>query len=315
MQHLAERVQPKAWHRREVLALLGLSGAVGCVGRLRQPSPAPPLWLVERGRGRVYLFGIAGALDRAWFTPAVDRAFSDSSEIWLENAPAPSPDAAPDPKILQAINEMTQDRNRTFYDALQPAVRVRAQAYVRDLGIDPRTIEHARPWWAYFTINTAFWQKHPPARATENVDQVLVERARGAGKLLRYEFETPLVTFRFFSAMSDEVQSQFVEMLLDFLDDEQHGRNDAAFEWTKGMPSTRALDRMRAKTPALYRVIQVDRNAWWARNIDQLLGRGGHSFVIIGINHILGPDSIQAQLRRLRIATATDVGASPGRGG
>jgi uncharacterized protein YbaP (TraB family) len=56
---------------------------------------------------------------------------------------------------------------------------------------------------------------------------------------------------------------------------------------------------MRTRTPDLYRIMQVQRNAWWAQTIDRLLKRGGTHFIGIGQMHMLGPDGILRRLQRI----------------
>jgi uncharacterized protein YbaP (TraB family) len=56
---------------------------------------------------------------------------------------------------------------------------------------------------------------------------------------------------------------------------------------------------MRTRTPDLYRIMQVQRNAWWARTVDRLLSAGGTHFIGIGQMHVVGPDGIPMQLQRL----------------
>ena len=50
----------------------------------------PLWWLIRRGTGRVFLLGFAEgrANDDSWFRPPIRKAFDDSSELWLEVAPA-----------------------------------------------------------------------------------------------------------------------------------------------------------------------------------------------------------------------------------
>ena len=128
--------------------------------------------------------------------------------------------------------------------------------------------------------------------------------------MLHYEFPTREDSTRWFAAMSDEVQSQWLAMLLDFLDDQKRGRNDACDGWMTGEPCTSVIDRMRSKTPALYAVLQRDRNAWWARTIRDQLAAGGTHFAALGMNHLLGPDGVPQQLARIDIAV-TEVGGPP----
>ena len=54
-------------------------------------SPRGPLWwMVKRGNARVFLLGFAEgrANDESGFTPPIRKAFGDSTELWLEVAPA-----------------------------------------------------------------------------------------------------------------------------------------------------------------------------------------------------------------------------------
>ena len=57
---------------------------------------------------------------------------------------------------------------------------------------------------------------------------------------------------------------------------------------------------MRA-SPGLYRVMQEERNTWWARKIDQLLDSQQIHFVAVGQLHVLGPDGIPRELDRLGV--------------
>jgi uncharacterized protein YbaP (TraB family) len=258
----------------------------------------------------VFVLGVAEAKakDRSWWSAAVDRAFVDSSELWFETPPQPPPDSEAARARKMVIDRLGYQPGRTFYDALAPEVRGRARAYVADLGIDPAEIEPMRPWLAYYTINGAFWRKYTPADELEYPDAVFRERAGQAGKAQRYELATSEAALEWFAALPDAAQSQYIAMLLDFLDDQKRGANDAFYGWARGEPSTRAIDHMRSAFPALYEEIQRKRNVWWGRKIDQLLTAGGARLIVIGMNHMLGPDGIPQQLARMQLA-ASDLGA------
>ena len=108
------------------------------------------------------------------------------------------------------------------------------------------------------------------------------------------------------AAMPDRAQSQYIDWLLDFLDDYKKRLNDSteAFSWIAGNPGgspMRSLDRMRTKTPELYQTMQPQRNIRWARKAYDLLATGGTHFIAIGQLHVLGPDGVPRQLERLGI--------------
>jgi uncharacterized protein YbaP (TraB family) len=50
--------------------------------------------------------------------------------------------------------------------------------------------------------------------------------------------------------------------------------------------------------PDLYQAVQVKRNIWWAKKINELLATDGTYFVAIGMLHVLGPDGIPQELER-----------------
>jgi uncharacterized protein len=290
--------------RREFSLAIGSLVLAPYAARSSGPSRGPLFWLVTRGKARVFLLGFADAKDEAWFTPVIERAIRDSSELWLEVGPAQAPDS-PDPEAKQTnadlMQQLEHESGRTIFDALQPALRSRLSTYMQTLGIKSESLETLRPWRAYYVINSAFWaHRHLPYREVY-VDQVLKEAATSQGKMIRYEMPTRLDFARFMAAMPDSAQSEYISWLLDFIDDQNSGANSHPFEWYAGDPreSTRNLDRMRAKYPDLYAIMQTQRNAWWARKINDLLATTGTYFIAIGQLHVLGPDGIPRQLQRL----------------
>src|SRR4051812_43378984 len=141
-------------HRREFASSLALIAVAATSRAASIRAPGPPFWLARRGRARVFLLGFGGAKDDSWLTPPIRRAMLESSQLWLEVGPGRISD--------QLLDELGLESGRTFFDALQPAVRPRAQAYVEQLDIDRAAIEKQRPWRAFYSLNSAFWSHHPP---------------------------------------------------------------------------------------------------------------------------------------------------------
>ena len=292
--------------RREFMLALSSLGMAPCVGRSASSPRGPLFWLARRANARVFILGFADARDESWLTPSVRRAFQASSELWLEVAP----DKAANPELFKKLG---QQSGRTFFDELEPPVRERTRAYLAELGIKSEAIETQRPWQAFYTINSAFRSRNKPPYEEVNADQVLRQLAQSEGKSIRYEMPTAEAFAGFMSGMPDKAQSQYIEWLLDFLDAHKKGLDTAPFSWVNGKPaaSQRSLDRMRTKMPDLYRVMQVQRNAWWARKIDELLMTGGIYCVGVGLLHVLGPDGIPSQLLRLGVVSPSGLRESP----
>jgi uncharacterized protein len=258
----------------------------------------PHFWVAARGKARVFLLGFAEAKDQSWFRASIQRAFHESSELWLEVGHSQRPEDA------ELIQQLEHESGRTFFDALEPPVRERTLAYVAALGLKKESVEKLRPWRAFYTINSAFWAQTKQAHEPLYPDQLLRDFGAAQGKRMGHEMPTQLEFAQFMAGMPDAAQSQYIDWLLDFLDEKKQGAYADDFDWEVGKPdtSTRSLDRMRTKSPDLYRVMQAQRNTWWAGRIDQLLAAGQTSFVLVGEMHVFGPDEIPQQLQRRGIA-------------
>jgi uncharacterized protein YbaP (TraB family) len=276
-----------------VLSLPFAQRACGAPGK----KNGPLLYLVSRGRARVFILGFGEAKDETWATATVRGAFQASSELWLEVSHEPGSESDATSKREQLTHD---SGGRTFFEVLEPDVRARAMQYCEKLGIDTEQIERQRPWSAFYTINGAYWSQNSSAFEQRYPDATLMKLATDEGKPIRYEMSSQLEFARYMAAMSDAAQSQYIKFLLDFLDDQSAGRNQAEFGWIGGDTAVgeRAVDRMRTRTPDLYRAMQVERNAWWSQTIERLLAAGGTHFIGVGQMHLLGPDGIPAQLKR-----------------
>jgi uncharacterized protein YbaP (TraB family) len=146
-----------------------------------------------------------------------------------------------------------------------------------------------------------------------NVDQLLWKLAKDQSKSLAYEMPDGLAFARFMAAMPQKAQSQYIEFLLDFIDDHKNGLDTTPFDWQTGSPSAsmRSLDRMRKDLPELYRVMQMQRNSWWAHKIDELLSTPRSSFIAVGQMHVLGPDGIPSQLLRSHFVAPRELRENP----
>ena len=58
------------------------------------------------------------------------------------------------------------------------------------------------------------------------------------------------------------------------------------------------VDSTKADYPAIYQVLVVRRNQAWADALKAKLAGSGVSFVAVGAGHLVGPDSVQAELKK-----------------
>lgn len=288
--------------------LLAALAGVGLVGATVPAAPGPSFWMVRRGEARVFILGFGEARDTSWLTPTIREAFEASSEVWLETGRSSEPDLDPSAKRAAAerMEKLGRESGRTLFDALEPSARKRTSAYLAELGIAPDSVKTLRPWRVYYSIASGFWRSQRLGYEPVSVEAVIETMAARSGKSLGYEFPTREAFVTFMAGMSDQAQNQYLEWQFDFFDDYKKGLydQDELFGWIQGerLPF-RSLDLMRSKAD-LYRVMQPERNLWWARKIDELLKTPGTYFVAVGLLHVIGPDGIPRQLERLGMSIA-----------
>jgi uncharacterized protein len=68
--------------------------------------------------------------------------------------------------------------------------------------------------------------------------------------------------------------------------------------WAAGdqRPATDYVERVSRGCPDYYQALLVARNRRWAPRIREMLDGGGVTFVLVGGDHLVGPDSVQHQL-------------------
>lgn len=269
------------------------------------PAPAaaePALWVVRDADSTIYLFGTFHALKDAtkWRTPKVEAALRGSSELWLELADVGDPKA--EAAMVPLIQRLGLDTAKPLSSKLTAAENKRLAEVAATVGLNPAQLEPMRPWLVAVQMQILPLMKagYDPKLG---VDTLLAAAARAEGKPIR-GFETAEQQLRFFADLPPEAEKQ---MLLATLEDVEGGPaliDGMSAAWSRG--DLRAMERdlvadMRKDTPAFYKVVLADRNAAWARALKKHLEGKGTTFVAVGAGHLVGPDSVQAELAKLGV--------------
>jgi uncharacterized protein YbaP (TraB family) len=256
---------------------------------------APALWVIERGPAKVFLFGETVGIrsEHEWLTSRVVAALEASHEFWCEVADAE--DVARSPLLAEYGLSSTPLRDRLTEEQQQ---RVRAAADT--LGMEQSALDGLRPWLAGQFLEHA-------ARAAAGVDptlgvhEVLVQRARAAGKSVRGEFFDADAALAFFGGLPAPIE---VDYLLWTVDRAMRGRpllDAQADAWCRGDGSVVAhqVSELRATYPALHDVLLTERNGAWVPRIDAALDDpAGAVFLLVGDSHLPGDDGLLALLPR-----------------
>lgn len=259
-------------------------------------SAEPAMWVVRDADSTIYLFGTVHVLkpDVKWRSDKIAKALTESGDLTLE---IEDPE---DPSSMQAlVMKYGLDPAHPLSAKLDPATRAELAAAAKTMGPAGQAMEMMRPWLAALTLSIV-----PLVKAgydpESGVEKVLTREAKMGGKRLG-ALETAEQQIRF---MADMTPEQELDMLKSTLDDVESGpaQIDAMVaSWAAGDTAameTAFIAEMRSDYDVLYEALIVRRNENWAAQIEQKLKGSGVSFIAVGAGHLVGPDSLQVQLKK-----------------
>ncbi len=258
----------------------------------------PPLWIVRDRDSEIVLFGSVHVLPPRldWRPPRLDRAIRRADDLWFELQPGPGTE--------NEARQLAQSQSRlppgqSLSQLLSEAGRSRLAQICQTYHIDPDLLAPLAPWYAEVALGGIQY------RASGADLSLGVEGALAAGaptSVHQRAFETPKEQIDMFAnaPMGDQLAS--LEMSLQDMVENPDAYHDLIDVWMRG--DVAALDRealapLRTALPGLYGRLVSARNAAWTRTLDARLKGHGHTVVIVGIGHLIGPDGVPARLRAL----------------
>ncbi|MET3664776.1 TraB/GumN family protein [Caulobacter sp. 1776] len=259
----------------------------------------PALWAVKDKDSTIYLFGTIHVLkpDTPWRSARIDKALAASGDLTLEIV------GADDPAVMQPlVAKYGLDPAHPLSTKLAPATFQHAAELAQGGGMPPQMLNMMRPWLAAVSLSLI-----PVIKAgydpKSGVEQVLIREIKAAGKA-ENAFETPEQQIRFFADLSAKTEADFLRSTLDEVDEGVGKIDKMVAAWAAGDTAeleSEFVSEMKGDYPELYELLIVKRNQDWAGQLKTKLAGSGVSFVAVGSGHLVGPDSVQAQLAKLGI--------------
>lgn len=275
--------------------------ALGAAGPARAE---PPMWVLKDKDSTVYLFGTVHVLkpDIKWETPKIDAAVKASTELWLEVIDADNQAVAG-----PLIQKYGLDLGKPLSKKLTPEQLAKVDAVAKQYGASAAALDAIKPWLAGLTFSLMPLQKagFDPKLGVETI--LKAAASKDGDKLM--QFETLDQQLGFFASLSEAKQVEFLMQAVDEAQDGPGKLEKLAVAWQKGDVASMEAElnaEMKVKSPELYDVLLTKRNQDWAGKIQTILSGSGTQFIAVGAAHLVGPDSVQAQLKAKGI-TATRV--------
>ncbi|OYX36410.1 MAG: hypothetical protein B7Y99_01315 [Caulobacterales bacterium 32-69-10] len=261
----------------------------------------PPVWRIKRGGAEVTLFGSVHLLNpgQAWQTPRLREDLARAGQVWFEIPLDAEARAAAGP-LTQAKSRLPAGKTLSSY--LSPKGRERLARVAGKLGLPPAALEPLRPWFVETTLTIVHLQSRGATQG-DGVEETLAAQAPADAQ--RRAFETMEEQIGWLAGASAKEQAASLEETLRQIEEEPEAFDRLQQAWVDGDTATivrEGVEPLRTVTPKLYRRLVVDRNRRWVEQIERLLKTPDRAFIVVGVGHLVGPDSVPAMLRRRGVA-------------
>lgn len=270
-----------------------------------KPEPGLPMWVVRDADSTIYITGTVHVLpdNVNWRSAKLDAALGEATELWLEIAEAADPDG-----LMHAVMTQFGDRlahaGPSLFSQLTPKDRELLDAAIADMKTPPDVVakmDTLLPWYTVLALERTH-RTSGGYRSRNGIDVTLGAMARAQGDEVKgletLEFQLGEV----FEASFDDQLVELRERLRDPPGGDHVSRaaDLAHIGWTRG--ETNMVEALLAMammaSPNGMDFLLRDRNIAWAERIDEMLDGSGVSLIAVGAMHLVGPDSLQRQLKR-----------------
>ena len=256
----------------------------------------PAMWIVRDHDSTIYLIGTVHVLrpEMLWNSEKVMKALGESTELWVEVV---EPE---DPAIMATLmQKYGVDTAKPLSKKLNAKQKEKLAKVAKTFGMPPAMFEPMKPWLAATMLTVVQAQKagYDPKAGVEQVLQAQAEKE--GDKILSLETIEQQVSF--FSELSEAEQLAFLEQSLDDAEEGIALLDQLAKAWSEGDNETLSrvmVDELKGKAPNVYDKLLVQRNIRWTQKIQQMLHGSGVHQIAVGAGHLVGPDSVQAQLAK-----------------
>ena len=260
------------------------------------PAEADPaMWVVKDPDSTIYLLGTIHVMkpDADWRTPKLEEALKASAEYWMEA------DISEDAAIAQTyILNFGFDHEHPLAEKLKAADYAKLIAVAKSFDLPADKFADMRPWFADMALTQA-QVKSLGYDPEQGVDITLEREAKAAGKPVK-TFETATEQLGFISGLPEKAAAEMLVQDINNLDKGNKQVDAMMAAWQAG--DVKALQKVgfndvRTDAPGYYEIMIVKRNKAWVKTIESMLQGSGTAFIAVGCGHLIGPDSVPAQLK------------------
>ncbi|MBS0410051.1 MAG: TraB/GumN family protein [Proteobacteria bacterium] len=256
----------------------------------------PPVWVVRDKDSTIILFGSVHVLPAGldWTPDQLAEALPKADDLWFEIPITP--------QTQEQASALTQKLgpfppSDSLSNHLTPAQGQKLRRVAGRLSLSTLALDRMRPWLAEVTVSIAM-DARVGANASDGVEQRIQALAPPTAR--RRAFETVSQQIGFLAGAPMDTQIASLDETLSEIEDRPETYDKVIADWMAGDTAALkadALDPLKKAAPVLYRRLIVERDTRWTRTIRQRLRGHGLTVIVVGVGHLVGPDSVPAMLR------------------
>lgn len=284
---------------RRLAAALGFAALLGTVpASARAPQTArPAMWQVSDSDTTIYLFGTIHLLpaDLQWRTAKFDQALQASQQLVVETVVDQQ-----HPEAIQAA-----EMSLGFKQGLPPiADRVpaadvpRLRTAIASTGVPEKFFDQMKTWLAAIQLLGVQFRTMG-LKGSNGPEEVMRQQFLSEQKPIG-QLETNVEQFGYFDRLPEKAQRSLLEGAIQPHTGMDKDYNGMLASWSKGDVKGIAatFNHDLADSPDLKKTLLQQRNANWAKWIEQRMAQPGTIMVAVGAGHLAGADSLVTLLRR-----------------
>ncbi len=260
-------------------------------------SSGPALWRLSDADSEIWLLGTVHVLPRGvqWRTARIDAAFNAAEVVWFEART----DEAAAAEIGELVGRLgANPPGVTLSSLLTAEEQARFARVAKSVGVEPASLEPARPWIAALQLSLALLTRQG-ADPDSGVETALEADAARRGKKTAY-FESAALQMHIFADLPPGAEKRFLLATLRQIEEEADTTDEMDRLWANGRVDElgRLLQRQIDEAgPEVADALIHRRNAAWTAEIDRMMAGKGRVFIAVGTAHLTGPGGVPALLR------------------
>ena len=285
---------------RRAFAALGIAGLLAGVPAAAEAPPKtahPALWEVSDADTTIYLFGTIHLLPEQlqWRTAKFDQALNSSQQLVVETIVDQQ-----HPESLQAAEFSLGFKQGLppIAQRVPPAKVEKLRAAIAKTGIPESYFNQMKTWLAAIQLLGVQFRSMG-LKGSDGPEEILRQEFLTDKKPIG-QLETNAEQFSYFDRLPEKAQRALLDGAIEPQTGMDKEYNGMLASWSRGNVKAIAstFNHDLADSPDLKHSLLEQRNANWAKWIEQRMQQPGTIMVAVGAGHLAGSDSVIALLQK-----------------